>query len=351
MDHDMTFQQSSRQRMLDAFNYNQPDKIPLVFHPSPAGLYVHGQKLLDLFNKYTSDNPIIFDKIPVLGPDAFDANGDYHQIITDEWGSDIAYRIFGIAGHVKKFPFDSWKEALSDYKFPSVEASASRVFSLDANKKDVENKRYLIFNGWISIFEKVTAIHPFDNTLMELLVKDDELLCFLDRLVDYWLEAIDYYHRIGTDVYVFGDDWGTQWSTIVDPGLFREIFKPRYAKLFERVRAHGGLPFLHCCGFMGEIFDEFVGLGIRGLWHQMNLYEEDKSLEQKCKEHKIAVFIHPDRQNLMPLGTPVQIKAYIKRKAEKYKEMGGGGIFYVEIENDAPFENVLALFEAIDQYR
>jgi len=31
--------------------------------------------------------------------------------------------------------------------------------------------------------------------------------------------------------------------------------------------------------------------------------------------------------------------------------MGGGGIFYVEIEDDAPFENVLALFEAIDQYR
>ena len=42
-------EQASRQRMLDAFNYTDPDKIPLVYHPSPAGLFVHGEKLLDLF--------------------------------------------------------------------------------------------------------------------------------------------------------------------------------------------------------------------------------------------------------------------------------------------------------------
>jgi uroporphyrinogen-III decarboxylase len=347
----MISERTSRQRLLDTFNYNHPDRIPLIYHPSPAGLYVHGQKLLDLFQKYPSDNPVTFDKIPTLGIDAFDANGDYHQVIKDEWGSDIEYRIFGIAGHVKKYPFDSWKEALLNYSFPSVEATASRVFSIDANKKDVANKRYLIFNGWISIFEKMTSLHPFDDTLMELLMRDEYVICFLDKLVDYWLDAIDYYHRIGTDAYVFGDDWGTQYSTMIDLGMFREIFKPRYAKLFDRVRSYGGLPFFHCCGFMGEIFDELVELGMRGLWHQLNLYEEDKYLEQKCKENKIAIFIHPDRQHLMPLGKPDQIRKYIERKAEKYKKMGGGGIFYVEIENDAPFENVVALFEAIDQNR
>jgi len=31
--------------------------------------------------------------------------------------------------------------------------------------------------------------------------------------------------------------------------------------------------------------------------------------------------------------------------------IGGGGIFYVEIENDAPWENVKTLIEAIHEYR
>lgn len=67
--------------------------------------------------------------------------------------------------------------------------------------------------------------------------------------------------------------------------------------------------------------------------------------------NKIAIYIHPDRQRLIPLGTPLQIDSYIRLAAEKYKKLGGGGIFYVEIENDAPFENVKALVEAINKYR
>lgn len=38
-----------RQRMLDCLAYSGPDRIPVVYHPSPAGLYVHGQKLLDWY--------------------------------------------------------------------------------------------------------------------------------------------------------------------------------------------------------------------------------------------------------------------------------------------------------------
>ena len=336
--------------MFDAFNYNHPERIPLIYHPSPAGLYVHGEKLLELFNKYPPDNPILFDKVPILEKESFDANGDYHQITTDVWGTDMEYRIFGIAGIAKGFPFQTWKEAVELYEFPPIEESASHFLSPHSLQLKGENQ-YLIFKGWLSLFEKLTMLHPFEDVLTDIYTKDEHLLTFLDKLVDYWIESIDYYHKIGTDVYIFGDDWGSQWSPIIDPELFREIFKPWYARMFDKITQFGGLPFFHCCGFMGEIFDELVDMGIRGLWHQMNLYEEDKHLEQKCKDNKIAVFIHPDRQHLIPLGTPVQIKEYIRRKADKYKKMGGGGIFYVEIENDAPFDNVVALFEAIEQFR
>ncbi|MCK4990790.1 MAG: hypothetical protein KAS29_09905, partial [Bacteroidales bacterium] len=62
-------------------------------------------------------------------------------------------------------------------------------------------------------------------------------------------------------------------------------------------------------------------------------------------------YIHPDRQQLIPLGTPAEIEKAIANYAEKYHKIGGGAIFYVEIENDAPFENVKALVESIHKYR
>lgn len=343
--------QNSRQRMQDAFDYNNPDKIPVVYHPSTAGLYVHGQKLIDLFNAYPPDNPITYDKIPVLGPEAFDENGDYHQIIYDEWGTGWEYRIFGISGHPKYYPFASWEEALESYAFPKLTEVGSQVFLQEKSTGTENRANYLIFNGWISIFEKLHALRPMEELFMDLFMKDPHLMAFIEKLVDYWMEAVDYYAAIGTDVYVFGDDWGTQTSTLISPEMFRDIFKPHYKRLFSHIQQHGGLVFLHCCGWMGELLDEFIELGVRGLWPQLNLYDTDDGFTQKCKNNKIAIYLHLDRQRLMPLGTPSEIREYVRRAADKYHALGGGGIFYVEIENDAPFENVQALIESIHEYR
>ncbi len=342
----------SRQRMLDAFNYNYPDKIPVVYHPSSAGLYVHGQKLIDLFNRYPSDNPINFDKIPDPGPNAFDENGKYHQFITDEWGTQWEYRIFGIAGHPKHYPFASWKAALENYSFPPLSPIDSPTFIREQIGTIENRNHYLIFDGWISIFERLHALRPFEEMLMNLCTYDEDILAFIDKLTEYWISVIDRYIALETDVFVFGDDWGTQNSTLISPEMFRNIFKPRYRKLFDRIQTRpDGLIFLHCCGYMGELLDEFVELGIRGLWPQIGIYDKDENFTAKCKENKIAVYIHPDRQHLIPLGTPREIRNYVKAAARKYQKLGGGGIFYVEIENDAPFENVKALIESIHEYR
>ena len=83
----------SKQRMLDALNYNHPDRIPVVYHPSNAGLFVHGQKLIDLFNQFPPDNPITFIDLPKPEKDAFDKEGNYHEIKTDEWGTKFSQNI------------------------------------------------------------------------------------------------------------------------------------------------------------------------------------------------------------------------------------------------------------------
>ncbi len=342
---------SSRERMQAAFDYRAPDRIPVVYHPSTAGLYVHGEKLLELFNRYPPDNPIVFDRVPTLGPEAFDARGDYHQILTDDWGTGWEYRIYGIAGHPKTYPFESWGEGLRSYSFPTLPEPGSFEYGHLKAKADRQRQEYLLFNGWISIFEKLHALRPFEELLVDLESRNPDLLAFLDRLVEYWLETIDQLAGLGTDVFVFGDDWGMQKTTLISPALFREIFRPRYEILFERVRRYGGLVFLHCCGYMGELLDEFLDLGIRGLWPQLNLYDRDELFLQKCIDRKVAIYIHPDRQRLIPLGTPRQIDDYIRAMADRYRRLGGGAIFYVEIENDAPFENVRALIEAINKYR
>jgi len=205
---------SSRQRMLDAFEFNDPDKIPVVYHPSTAGLYVHGKKLLDLLNQYPPDNPILFDHLPRPPEHAFDDEGQYHELIKDEWGTLWEYRIFGIQGHPKEYPFSSWKEGL-EYSLPAIPQPGTDAYEKEKTEVQKDMEQFLIFKGWISIFEKLHALRPMDEMLMDLATRENDIIPFIERLTDYWTEVIHYYLEIGADVIVFGDDWGSQTGQFV----------------------------------------------------------------------------------------------------------------------------------------
>ncbi len=337
-----------RQRMLDAIHFNHPDKIPVIYHSSPAGLYVHGQKLLDLFNAYPPDNLIAFE---ILKPpaEAVDDSGRYHDFGKDMWGTEWEHLIFGISGIPKRFPFTGW-EAAANYVFPQ-RISASPLFPSKKYVAAKNREKYLKIESGISIFERLYELQPMEEVLIGLGVGDKHLLAFLDRLVDFWMDIIDDFLDLGADVIMFGDDWGTQTAPFVSPALFQRIFVSHYRRMFERVKRAGCKVFFHSCGFLGPIFDELLDLGIDGLWPQIRLYEQLPNAVEKCREHRVTLYIHPDRQYLVPRGTPQEIETAIREYAERYHALGGGGIFYIEIENDAPFENVKALIEAVDTYR
>ncbi len=335
--------------MLNAFEFKHPDRMPAVYHPSSAGLYVHGQKLLDLFRQYPPDNSIQFDTLPQPPPGTVDRQGRYHELRRDEWGTTWEFLIFGIQGHPKYYPFADWRAA-ADYALPTIPALDSPAFAEDQKSLEDEQKNFLVFRGGVSLFEKLYVLRPFDEVLADLASGNPHLLAFLDRLTAYWRQVIGYQLALGADVIAFGDDWGMQHSQIISTKLFRQIFRPRYRKLMDPVKQAGRKIFFHSCGWLGEIFAELLDLGIDGLWPQINCFE-GQNLAPACVERRIAIYLHPDRQRLVPLGTPGQIQTAIRNYAERYHKLGGGGIFYVEMENDAPFENVKALIEAIHRYR
>ena len=91
-------------------------------------------------------------------------------------------------------------------------------------------------------------------------------------------------------------------------------------------------------------------LGIDALWPQIGAYDED-TLFRSCRERGVLLWIHPDRQHLVPHGTPAEIDERIRAYAGRIRAQGGGALFYVEIEGDAPLANAVALIEAVERWR
>ncbi len=340
----------SRQRMIDALRYDNPDRIPVVYHPSEAGLYVHGQKLLDLLEANPPDNPIAFDGIPAPPADAFDERGEYRRRERNEWGVVTEHRVFGIQGQSVEYPFDNWRQAAEEYEFPDVPAIGSEPFAADRAGLADARREFYVISGWFSIFLRLYEMRPMDEVLIDLTLGEPDLLRFLDRLVDFWAGRIEYFLAAGLDAFMFADDWCTQSGMLISPSVFRDIFLPHYRRLTAPIHAAGRDVFFHVCGQADAILDDLFDLGVRCLWPQIACYDAD-AFTRRLADRGVSTYIHPDRQRLVPRGAPAEIERRIAEHAERHHRLGGGGIFYVEIENDAPWENVRTLIESIHKYR
>lgn len=338
-----------RERMLATFSFAKADRLPVIYHPSEAGLHVHGEKLRELFLAYPPDNPIAFDHIPGPPPGTVRPDGTYYEEITDAWGIRWGHHVFGIQGQPVAYPFASWAEA-RDYSFPRLPPLDSEDFKAHHSYPAGIRDNYLIGEGWVSTFQQLYALRPMEEVMMDLAVGDEDLLAFLERLFAYCHETVDFLLAKGVEVVMFADDWAAQSGPLVSPQIFRDYFTPHYKAIFRKVHAAGAKVFFHCCGKLDYVLDDLLDLGVDGLWHQSALYD-DEAFAARCREAGVTVYIHPDRQALLPHGTPAEIETTIRRFSERHHHLGGGAIFYVEIENDAPFENAAALIKAIDQYR
>jgi len=305
---------------------------------------------LELLQRYSPDNIIAFDGIPAPTSGTVDAEGRYHEVRADGWGAQWEYLIFGIAGHPCGYPVASWEEA-ADYAFPPLGPSSGPDFEAGRQRTIEEKREYLVAAGGVSLFERLNALRPFDDVLMALALRDPALVRVLERLEGYWATMIDTQLALGVDAIWFGDDWGAQTGPIVSPTLFRDLFLPAYRRLFARTHATGAKVFFHCCGFLGEIFGALLDAGIDLIWPQIGWFESDPARFDLCRERGVGVYIHPDRQRLIPLGSPGQIRREMQRYAQIGKRLGGGLVFYIEIENDAPFENVEALITSVHEFR
>ena len=339
-----------RERIHAALEFRPPDVIPVEYHASPSGIWEHGAALRELWEKYPNDfgDPRDFpDQHP--DPRFVDRDGRYEEMRRDEWGVLWRHLIFGAQGHPMERPLDDWAN-LDGFEPPPAPAVAGGEFCREQAKAAAHMERFYLKSGWISLFEVMHAVRRFEDVLMDLSTDAPEIHVLADKIVDYQLGAIRYLLARGVDAVQFGDDFGTSTGLMVSPKLWRRFFKPRYERLFQEVRAAGKAVFFHTCGNGSRILEDLSELGVDAIWPQLQVYEPGE-LARFCREHGIAIAIHPERGDLMNNGEPAVIRATVGKLAEEFAVAEGGGWFYVEIDSGFPLRNVAALIESIGELR
>lgn len=152
-----------------------------------------------------------------------------------------------------------------------------------------------------------------------------------------------------------GTDFGTQNGPFLGPKMYRDLFLPYQQRVNGWIHAHTPWKtFMHCCGGIEPLLESIVEAGFDILNPvQCSAKGMDPGdLKRRFGGRLVFWGGGVNTQRTLPFGTPQEVRDEVRRRIEIFGP--GGGFVFSAIHNvqaDVPVENVLAMFEAVAEYR
>jgi len=289
-----------RELVTRAIEFKTPGRVPIWF-----------------FNKDQRQGDIMsFELSPFRGG----------KVKKSEWGYIWENLGNGTIGQPKVPVLPTW-DSLKDYTFPDPNHPA-RFKGINQFKSEAGD-RYLIAEMGITGFNTYAFLRGFANALMDFKLEREKACFLLDKIFEFENEVIKISAQYGFNGIHFADDWGTQKALIINPDMWRELFKPYYKIQFKLVHDLGMHVWFHSCGNITSIIPDFHEIGV----DVMNISQPNVvDIHQigKLLKGKQCFMVPISYQTVSINGTPQDIEAEAKRL---YSELGthkGGFIGYIE---------------------
>ncbi|HSA02723.1 MAG TPA: uroporphyrinogen decarboxylase family protein [Candidatus Paceibacterota bacterium] len=244
----------------------------------------------------------------------------------NEWGYRLVSLGDGTMGHPVA-PFYPDLPHAKEIKIPTLRESER----MSAVPGFLENcgDRYRLASLDLSGFTVYTLLRGYENALQDFLIHPEGFAALMDRIMAFECDLMRMAARCGFHGIHFADDWGTQSGLMISPGMWRRLFKPRYARQFALARELGLHTWFHCCGNFDLIMDDFHEIGVDVLNISQPNVIDVAAVGQRLRGRQC--FLLPiSYQTVSILGTPAEIHAEARRLYDLLGAPTGGFIGYVE---------------------
>jgi len=325
---------NSKIRVLKAFRKldGNPDHVPVQFDLCRQLTEEFGKKLgirPDYSLSYYEDLTYRISANEIrtrLGSDVVVVGGTVAKgFIPEPVGNDITKNEFGmfmkptkLYVEVVKCPLENAQSVsdIENYRFPDAYASGR----FDKAKRDIDKygKDYFVIGDVeISLFELAWHLTGLEKYLTAL-ISDEPWLEPLNDRVEEWSTGLALQLvKAGVDAIWFGEDLGTQTSTLISPDDWRIKFKNRHLRMIEKLRHENPdiIIIMHSDGAVAPMLDDFIELGV-DVYNpvQPNVPGSDpQELKDKYGD-RLCFFGGIDQQELLPSGNITNIEAEIKKR-------------------------------------
>jgi uroporphyrinogen decarboxylase len=187
-----------------------------------------------------------------------------------EWGFTWQ-RLDETMGQPRSYLIDDWAD-LARLQAPDPRAPFrfAGVGAFNAAYPD----RFRLASLGLSGFTTMWCLREFDRLMLDMAADPEHVAALADVVFGFEEALIAELPRHHFDAVALFDDWGTQSGLLISPGLWRSLFKPRYARQFALAHSLGLHVYFHCCGQIGAIIPDMIEIGVDLLnLSQPNLYD------------------------------------------------------------------------------
>ena len=293
--------------------------------------------------------PVDFTRPPDVYRPSPRAKGDRYAegLSTDDWGCVFENAHDGVIGQVKDpiLPeIADWRSVAPPYEtLPGDPAAARDV----VNRFCAETDLFVLAPCCPRPWERMQFLRGTVNALMDTLEPEKGGAALLRRIHDFYLAELEFWVSTDVDGIMFMDDWGTQDALLIDPAVWRDLFKPLYRDYCDLAHGAGKYAFMHSDGWITSIMEDLVEVGVDALNAQLFVMDLDE-LSRRFKG-RITFWGEVDRQHVLTAEDPAVVRAAVRRLAECFYDPRGGLIAQFEFGAAARPGNALAVFEEWDR--
>lgn len=368
-----------RERVLAALNHEETDRVPIDFGGTfTTTIYYsayerlkqhlnldHETKIYSKLRRLAVPHETMLERFDIdtrlLGLGAYE--GDQHEIdedtYFDEWGTTWKKAQDGHYLYVDGPFFDQKKpdlEALETGNWPDPDNPGYYRGLRERAEKLRATECAVILNMPIGVVHQGQFLRGFADWLKDLYKNRGFSEKMMDVIADRWIAvAENALQTVGdnVDIVFLGDDLASQLAPLFNPEIYREIIKPRHARMIEAVKSRADVKVLyHSCGAVSPLIDDLIDIGVDAI-NPVQVTASDmepETLKERFGE-RITFWGGINSQETLPFGSPEEVRAETRRVIDILGQDGGLVLNSVHnIQDDVPAENIVAMFDEARNY-
>lgn len=347
---------TARGRVLTAFSHRTPDRVPRMAAFTPAIQRVFeektGQKDYQAYFNIEMRN---------VGFKPLQKQPDFSRYYPEGYPEGVVFREYGQTRYPAGFhhftgllfPMRELTtvEELEEYPWPDVR-SPYRYQHIQKTVATLHNQGYFVTGRAGSIFESVWQLTGYEKFFLDIVSRPEFITYTLDRLTEDNAFRSRRLAEADVDMVHLGDDVGMEDRMMMSPEMWRSWLKPCLAKVIQAAKE--AKPDVHISyhsdGYIEPIIPDLIEIGIDVLNPVQPECMDPVSLKKRYGD-RLSFWGTIGTQTTMPLGTPEEVKETVKHRIKTVGQNGGLMLAPTHVlEPDVPWENIVAFFEAIDEY-